>query len=809
MQISFRLEVTLIFILLLTGLSNSDYVFVTSIEDIEISALMEKECLLLMDEGRAVIRSETQSPVFPIYGEYDRYGPIPEGADLYIIFNPLNRDLSDIYTLSKIHIKLSGDKTIINGFGSIDEEVRLRGAEAYKLNPLKPPKTLDFMPPRIEYNPLIDSLIDRVNEYENYKVVDYLSQIPTRYSFSSEISQARYFIRDKLREWGYDSRVFTYQYDLGEHCWIQDLHRLPDRSEIWFPMKSGYVFHSDDNGNNFDRSQSRVIGAAIYFLDSNRGWIAGYHREISRTSDGTLWQTIDTGFDYHYLDIHFLDENTGFMTTKEGQILKTNNSGDTWYVAHNISPIELHSITFINQEKGFVCGDAGTLLKTEDGGDNWSEVDIPNTDAMLRKVFFLNENVGWIVGFKGTILHTEDGGETWEIQREGDEYLIGVDFKDSQEGWCCGIDVIFHTTDGGETWEEVESDTPFGTLFGISSLRYNTLFAVGVGRILRSEDGGETWEEVNLGEFGKLNWKNVVGSKMGYEYPDEEVILVAHYDSISNLPWDTAPGADDNASGTSAVLTIAKALRDVRAKRTIRYLLVSGEEQGLWGSRAYAEWARENDMNIVAVLNMDMIAYLDEDIIDLDIRDTEPYTWLGDYIYEVGKLYLPEITIYPHQEGSGGSDHIPFWENGYPAICNIEHPGDHWYPYYHTTEDRIEHLNFNYQSLTARLNAATALTLIEPISLETTEDRPKVVVFPNPYRADSATSEGIIFAGVGGFETLSIYSISGDLIEKIDIEGRDSVLWPVSGSNDIESGIYLWVIGGNDGRLTGKVAIIK
>ena len=88
------------------------------------------------------------------------------------------------------------------------------------------------------------------------------------------------------------------------------------------------------------------------------------------------------------------------------------------------------------------------------------------------------------------------------------------------------------------------------------------------------------------------------------ESSDEIYIICAHYDSVSG-----SPGADDDGSGTAAVLAAARVMSQYQFDHTIRFVAFSGEEQGLLGSHEYVEEAVANADNIIAALNADMIAY--------------------------------------------------------------------------------------------------------------------------------------------------------------------------------------------------------
>jgi hypothetical protein len=119
-------------------------------------------------------------------------------------------------------------------------------------------------------------------------------------------------------------------------------------------------------------------------------------------------------------------------------------------------------------------------------------------------------------------------------------------------------------------------------------------------------------------------YPNVIATQPGTTRPDDILILSAHLD---DMPGGLrAPGADDNASGSSAVLVAADILSQYSSECTLQYALWTGEEQGMRGSDAWAEWAGSQGLNILGVLNLDMIAY-DSDatpVVDLHARSWLP-----------------------------------------------------------------------------------------------------------------------------------------------------------------------------------------
>ena len=108
-------------------------------------------------------------------------------------------------------------------------------------------------------------------------------------------------------------------------------------------------------------------------------------------------------------------------------------------------------------------------------------------------------------------------------------------------------------------------------------------------------------------------WRNVVATMPGLTDPDDIYVVCAHVDDTSNNPYNYAPGADDNASGTTAVMIAADVLSQYDFGSTIRFVAFTGEEQGLIGSHYYAQDAYNEGDNILGVLNLDMIAYDSDD----------------------------------------------------------------------------------------------------------------------------------------------------------------------------------------------------
>lgn len=217
-------------------------------------------------------------------------------------------------------------------------------------------------------------------------------------------------------------------------------------------------------------------------------------------------------------------------------------------------------------------------------------------------------------------------------------------------------------------------------------------------------------------------------SNLDAEIPGTEskklVLITAHIDSIifgigSSQP---APGADDNASGSAAVFEAARILSKYRFKHTIRFVLFTGEEQGLVGSRAYAGRLARDGAEILGVLNMDMIGYdSDKDgAFEIHAGTREPSVQLANVIVQTIKTF--EIKLTPDLLESGAtnrSDHASFWSRNYPAVLVIEDSeygsSDDFNPYYHSTSDTLDKLDLTYAKRIAQTVIGAAAQLAEPL----------------------------------------------------------------------------------------------
>ena len=97
----------------------------------------------------------------------------------------------------------------------------------------------------------------------------------------------------------------------------------------------------------------------------------------------------------------------------------------------------------------------------------------------------------------------------------------------------------------------------------------------------------------------------------GSENTTETVLISAHYDSRGSFGSVRAPGGDDDGSGTTALLGIARTIarKGGKFRKNVQICAFAGEEQGLYGSRYYAQELREKNANLILMIQADMLAY--------------------------------------------------------------------------------------------------------------------------------------------------------------------------------------------------------
>lgn len=237
------------------------------------------------------------------------------------------------------------------------------------------------------------------------------------------------------------------------------------------------------------------------------------------------------------------------------------------------------------------------------------------------------------------------------------------------------------------------------------------------------------------------------------ESKDRTYVVSGHYDSrVSDIMNDTsyAPGANDDASGTAAVMELARVMSNYEFDATIVFAAFAGEEQGLLGAKHYAEIAKRRNINIAAMITNDIIGNTikstngsvhDDEVrvfaqgIPPSIKLTDyhrmllytggendtPSRQLARYFHRISNKYMQDLTvnmIYRRDRYLRGGDHSAFLEQGYPAV-RVSEPHEYYQRQHQDVrkEDGVQYgdlprfVDYDYVAKITRLNASVLTSL--------------------------------------------------------------------------------------------------
>jgi hypothetical protein len=210
--------------------------------------------------------------------------------------------------------------------------------------------------------------------------------------------------------------------------------------------------------------------------------------------------------------------------------------------------------------------------------------------------------------------------------------------------------------------------------------------------------------------------QNVVATLKGHDPSSDKVILLsAHYDTIGN-----SPGANDDGTGVAAILAIANICSKYSFNHTIRFVAVSGEEVGTFGSFADAKKAYNKNENIVAILNIDTIGNTSSSNNGKTIYmfTNDRARWIPSFSDQIAKKYEEFIDLTVQPAPNFRIDHQPYIDYGYDGATYVQ-PNVDQYKWIHTPEDTINKINYTYFIKVTKLILATTVELANrPIDVQ-------------------------------------------------------------------------------------------
>ncbi len=251
---------------------------------------------------------------------------------------------------------------------------------------------------------------------------------------------------------------------------------------------------------------------SVYFLDQNRGWVAGSNGTLLRTTDGgESWKKIAALGRDTLLDAYFASEDVGWLVVERdllklrtndeprSYLLKTEDAGFSWqrvFFRSGDVNVRLVRAIFADSQHGLVFGETGIVFTTRDGGEHWLRQASPTKHLLLGGAY-IDYAHAWLVGAGATIIQTSDGGTNWQtgiIRDDANVRFTAASFATNNLGWAVGTaGRIFKTIDGGRTWFAQRSNVD-ADLLDVKFVDPNEGWAIGnEGLLLHTNDGGARW----------------------------------------------------------------------------------------------------------------------------------------------------------------------------------------------------------------------------------------------------------------------------------------------------------------------------
>ncbi|MCK4594727.1 M28 family peptidase, partial [bacterium] len=600
------------------------------------------------------------------------------------------------------------------------------------------------------YSKLIEDFVDEV-ELGSIMAYNYdLTAFRTRYTTSAGNFQSQDYLYALLEGYGYDVLV--------ERAFLGSLYHVAADGGLvamsgGMNRAGGGCFYSNNSGTDFGffraprNPYALSWGGLAVFSPGNIHYATdrAYYRSTDGGKTWTETEILDDEYD-RIICMFFADEDVGYIFTISGQVFRSSDGGSSWeprgsglnQIVAAASPVGSHDVVVASPG-------ACRIIRSIDGGLTWDLVYMDGFQDSCADFAFEDGERGLGVG--DWVFSTTDAGETWERLDNPslDQPLASVSNLGPGEYLICGVwGGLWHTDDGGETWED-RSDG----LDSVESPITDTAYDDGRFWVLCSdypgysddEGYGFTWlpDWLPVGEQS-LAMTNVIGERRGTTHPDEYVYATAHYDSISgdSDPMVLAPGADDNGSGSTALLELARILAPYENQRTLRIAFFDAEEWGLLGSHYHVNRIASEGYDVIGAINLDMIVWSDDPEVQEDLEVVGRYEdeWLVDLMIEACDRYGDGLTWVKWLNGRGCSDHAAFWDAGYYAILGIE-DSPITYPYYHSKDDDYPNIEDHFP-FTRQVTRAAAGALAHLIGLwKRPEGFSGVSVpyaYPNPFR---------------------------------------------------------------------------
>jgi photosystem II stability/assembly factor-like uncharacterized protein len=330
----------------------------------------------------------------------------------------------------------------------------------------------------------------------------------------------------------------------------------------WIGGANGTIMKTTNGGVSWTVQSIQSTSTTVFcvrFINETLGFLSTGNGRIYKTTNGGLdWVDKYYAASTPLLDIYFTDASNGTVvggpTMGDAVYLKTADGGETW-TPHTVTESQFNSVYFLTSSVGFITSANGDIIKTDNNGQNWNQV-FSNSSGTVFTLQFVNSLTGLASGPYSTFIKTYNGGATWTSSRINpmpESSIYGLYFLSESKGWvACQGGYICKTTDGGATWTQMTSNisTTLNDIFFADS---STGFAVGRNGVLLSTKNLTSVEEGDLTLFKYdllQNYPNPFNPEtyIKFSIPDGNNVKLSVYNSLGQKVKELVNGYKEAGS---------------------------------------------------------------------------------------------------------------------------------------------------------------------------------------------------------------------------------------------------------------------
>ncbi|MHB8792983.1 MAG: WD40/YVTN/BNR-like repeat-containing protein [Thermoleophilia bacterium] len=260
-----------------------------------------------------------------------------------------------------------------------------------------------------------------------------------------------------------------------------------------------------------------------------------------------------------YTDVAFSGPSLGLISGWRGNIMRSDDGGQTWSKVQVPTEADLNSIAILDAKTAVAVGSSGNILRSVDGGLTWEKATSPTSDT-LNAVAPISGGSAVAVGWHGTIIKTTDGGKTWASSSPSNDRSLNfesVDFTPDGTGMAVSSTGQVYKTTNSADWQQLTLPDADIKLFTVDlydpytaltagNIEMEKSFAFG-GKtvILKTADGGQHWE------FGPRN-QNV--DLLAIHFIDSQNAVTTGWDGMVFLTGDSGQTWAPSVSHTKQAL---------------------------------------------------------------------------------------------------------------------------------------------------------------------------------------------------------------------------------------------------------------